>query len=119
MNNGILSASGYHTEDLYNPLENYMSIELRPISSGQPLPAGDLNNFSSAIKTGSWAQNLTAEPGFLSTAAGQQMLLKGGLMLAQMVMGAIDKPKQTKPQRLNEKKVAKIKKKKKEEHGLA
>ena len=80
---------------------------------------GRLNNFSSAIETGSIAQNLAAEPGFLSTAAGQELLLKGGLMLAQMVMGAIDKPKQSKPKPLDKDKVAKIKKKKKKKYGLA
>ncbi len=54
----------------------------------------DGGDFAVAVETGSIAQNLTAEPEFLSTAAGQQLLLKGGLMLAQMVLGAIDKPKQ-------------------------
>ena len=80
---------------------------------------GRLNNFSSAIETGSIAQNLAAEPGFLSTASGQQLLLKGGLMLAQMVMGAIDKPKESKPKPLDKKIVKRIKKKKKKKYGLA
>ena len=80
---------------------------------------GRLNNFSSAIETGSIAQNLAAEPGFLSTAAGQELLLKGGLMLAQMVMGAIDKPKESKPKPLDKKIVKRIKKKKKKKYGLA
>ena len=82
---------------------------------------GRLNNFSSAIETGSIAQNLAAEPGFLSTAAGQQLLLKGGLMLAQMVLGATGatgKPKQPKREPLDPDKAKKIRNEAKNRHGL-
>ena len=100
--------------DLYTGFD---SPELATTLNTQAFQEG--GNFAVAVETGSIAQNLTSEPGFLSTAAGQQMLLKGGLMLAQMVMGAIDKPKESKPKPLDKKIVKRIKKKKKKKYGLA
>jgi len=95
----------------------FNSTELGTTLNTQAFQEG--GNFARAVETGSIAQNLAAEPGFLSTASGQELLLKGGLMLAQMVMGAIDKPKESKPKPLDKKIVKRIKKKKKKKYGLA
>ena len=60
--------------------------------------------------TSTTGQNIAAaEPGFLSTAAGQQMLLKGGLMIAQMAFNAFNpKEKQEKPKPLPKETVERI-----------
>ena len=82
---------------------------------------GGLNSPVAEIP-GTVGQNVAAaEPGFLSTAAGQQLLLKGGLMLAQMVLGATGatgKPKQPKREPLDPDKAKKIRNEAKNRHGL-
>jgi len=64
------------------------------------------------------AQNVAADPGFFGSAAGQQLLLKGGLMILGMVTEATNKPEQS-TKKLDKKKVEKIRKKKKKKYGLA
>ena len=101
-----------------NEFIGFNSPDLMTTYNTQALVGGHFNDFSSAIQAGSAAENVAADPGFFGSAAGQQLLLKGGLMILGMVTEAMNKPEQsTKP--LDKKKVKEIRKKKKKKYGLA
>ena len=97
----------------FNDQSQTMSVQWVAPSESFPFDAA---NSKQAATVGQEAA--ASEPGFLSTADGQMMLLKAGLTIAKMFMAAQDKPEQKQPKPLDQKIVKKIKKKKKKKWGL-
>lgn len=104
------------------PPSNTFFRQIQPSTAGHNAGLGaQLKGVGGAADVGlNNNTSIATEPGFLSTAAGQQLLLKGGLMILGMVTGAMNQQeeKKKKPKPLSKETIKEHKDQAESKYGL-